>query len=202
MNPLPLDSRATGRLSRRAVIKVAAVGLLGSAAGAGGSALITRVSRATPSPYRFFSVPEADLLSAICEQIIPRDDAPGATDAGVIHFIDRQLVGRLARHQQTYRRGLDALRQTCLAEFKAPFTDLSPEQKLALLRRLEAGKTQKDFWSDPSAPQFFRLVVSHTMQGFYGPPRHGGNRGYTSYRMLGLDYPQVIGQNRPPRATS
>ena len=202
MNPLPLNSSATDCVSRRTAIKVAAVGLIGGAMGAGTSALITRVSREKSSPYRFFSVAEADLLSAICEQIIPGDDAPGATDAGVIHFIDHQLGGRLKRHQSTYRRGLESFRQTCLAEFKAPFTDLSPDQKLAVLRRLEAGKTQKDSWSDPSAPQFFRLVVSHTMQGFYGPPRHGGNRGYASYRMLGLDYPQVIGQNRPRRATS
>jgi gluconate 2-dehydrogenase gamma chain len=37
------------------------------------------------------------------------------------------------------------------------------------------------------------------MQGFYGSPRHGGNRDYLSYRMLGIDYPQVIGRNRPRR---
>ena len=34
------------------------------------------------------------------------------------------------------------------------------------------------------------------MQGFYGSPRHGGNRNYASYRMLGLEYPPVLGQNR------
>ena len=36
------------------------------------------------------------------------------------------------------------------------------------------------------------------MQGFYGSPRHGGNRNYVSYKMLGLEYPRVIGQNRYP----
>jgi gluconate 2-dehydrogenase gamma chain len=34
------------------------------------------------------------------------------------------------------------------------------------------------------------------MQGFYGSPRHGGNRDYVSYKMMKLDYPHVIGQNR------
>jgi gluconate 2-dehydrogenase gamma chain len=34
------------------------------------------------------------------------------------------------------------------------------------------------------------------MQGFYGSPRHGGNRNYVSYKMLGLEYPVVMGQNR------
>jgi gluconate 2-dehydrogenase gamma chain len=39
-------------------------------------------------------------------------------------------------------------------------------------------------------------VLDHTRQGFYGSPRHGGNRDYASYRMLGLAYPNLIGQNR------
>jgi gluconate 2-dehydrogenase gamma chain len=32
--------------------------------------------------------------------------------------------------------------------------------------------------------------------GFYGSPRHGGNKDYISYRMLGLDYPLIIGRNK------
>ena len=40
------------------------------------------------------------------------------------------------------------------------------------------------------------MIRDHTMQGFYGSPRHGGNKGYASYKMLGLEYPRVIGQNR------
>jgi gluconate 2-dehydrogenase gamma chain len=34
------------------------------------------------------------------------------------------------------------------------------------------------------------------MQGFYGSPRHGGNRGFVSFRMIGIDYPRIVGQNR------
>jgi len=29
-------------------------------------------------------------------------------------------------------------------------------------------------------------LVDHTIQGFYGGPRHGGNRDAVSWRMLGL----------------
>ena len=35
-----------------------------------------------------------------------------------------------------------------------------------------------------------------TMQVFYGAPRHGGNKNFMSYKMLGLDMPVVTGQNR------
>ena len=196
----PSNSNDTARVTRRDVMKLAAVGLIGGALGAGGTALLTRIARTAPSSFTFLTADEAVLLTAMCEQIIPHDDAPGATDAGVIHFIDRQLAGKLARHRQTYRRGLAAFRQTCLAEFQRAFEELGVEQKIAALTRLEAGTVPKELWRDTGAPQFFRLVVTHTMQGFYGPPRHGGNRGYASYRMLGVDYPQVIGQNRPRKA--
>jgi gluconate 2-dehydrogenase gamma chain len=34
------------------------------------------------------------------------------------------------------------------------------------------------------------------MQGYYGSPRHGGNKNFISYKMIGLDEPQIIGENR------
>jgi len=38
---------------------------------------------------------------------------------------------------------------------------------------------------------FFNLVRSHTFEGYYGSPRHGGNRDAVSWRMLGLAEPPV-----------
>ena len=38
------------------------------------------------------------------------------------------------------------------------------------------------------------MVVAHTMQGFYGSPRHGGNREAMSWRMLGVPDPPVRGR--------
>jgi gluconate 2-dehydrogenase gamma chain len=34
------------------------------------------------------------------------------------------------------------------------------------------------------------------MQGFYGDPRHGGNREGVSWKMLGLPYPPIRGRLR------
>ena len=48
---------------------------------------------------------------------------------------------------------------------------------------------------DLAQARFFNLVIRHSMQGFYGAPRHGGNRNYMSYRMMGLDFPLVVGRN-------
>lgn len=182
-------------VSRRTVLKLAAAGTLGAAVGVGASAGIAHWGRAAPAPCRFFSEAEARLLIAICEQIIPRDDTPGATDAGVIYYIDRQISGPLARCQQSYRLGLAAFGQTCLQVHKIPFEDMSFDQQTGALRLIESGQAPKELWPDLSQQAFFGLVLDHTRQGFYGSPRHGGNRNYASYRMLGLAYPNLIGRN-------
>lgn len=195
-SPLPPRSPA---LSRRTVVKLAAVTAVGAGLGAGGSAVLTRLGETAPPTYRFFTDAEAALVIELCEQIIPRDDTPGATDAGVIHFIDRQLATRLARHRKTYREALPALDQACRVIEKEPFTLLSAPRKIAFLTQVEAGKIPASASGGVALAPFFRQLVSHTMQGFYGSPKHGGNRDYVSYRMLGLDQPQVIGRNRHRR---
>jgi len=195
--PAPGDGPA---ISRRAALKLGLVGVLGAAVGAGSTAVIARLGRAARPRYRFFTDAEANLLIDICEQIIPRDDVPGATDTGAIRYIDRQLCGPLSRHQRAYRRGLESFRKTCLRTYKASFQELAPSLKIEALRSIERGEAPKELWDDPPAKGFFNLVLAHTMQSFYGSPRHGGNRDYASYRMLGLDYPQIVGQNRYRKA--
>jgi gluconate 2-dehydrogenase gamma chain len=187
-----------GGISRRVLLKMAAVGTLGVAAGAGAAAGLSHFTRTVPPAYRFFTEAEAALLIPICEQIIPRDDAPGATDAGVIYYIDRQVSTVLSRCQQDYRLGLESFRKTCLQCYKKDFEHLTFEQQTEALRLIESGRAPKELWEKTSQQSFFNLVLDHTRQGFYGSPRHGGNRDYASYRMLGLAYPNLIGQNRYP----
>ena len=58
------------------------------------------------NPWRCLSEDEARTLEAICERIIPADQDPGAAWAGVVTFIDRQLVGPYRKLRKTYRVGL------------------------------------------------------------------------------------------------
>ena len=64
---------------------------------------------------------------------------------------------------------------------------------------MESGRAPRECWTNPASGEFFHLVREHTMQGFYGSPRHGGNRNYCSYKMIGLEYPRIMGQNRYPK---
>jgi gluconate 2-dehydrogenase gamma chain len=88
------------------------------------------------------------------------------------------------------------LESTSQQKFKKPFGELAWDEQTTILESLESGQVNKALWPTVSPQYFFRLVRDHTMQGFYGSPRHGGNKNYLSYKMLELDYPHIIGQNR------
>jgi gluconate 2-dehydrogenase gamma chain len=175
------------KLTRRRFIQLTA-----SVAAAGPVISCTQAT----SPWRFLTPDEARTLEAICGQIVPTDQDPGAKEANVVNFIDRQLVGYLQRHQKAYREGLAGVDQTSLALRGARFAELIPEKQLAVLLALEKGEAAGEIWKRRSARSFFALVVNHTMQGYYGDPRHGGNRNGASWRMLGLPYPPVRGRQQ------
>ncbi len=171
--------------SRRDAIKVASLAVGGALAG--GGRLLAAGDDASAGKWHFFTPEEARLVEAVAEQIIPADKDPGAKDAGVVYFIDRQLVGPYARYQAVYRDGLRNLQATCRKEFKKPFEDLAWDNQTKILASLEAGRGPKQLWKSPSGSEFFHLVLGHTMQGFYGSPRHGGNRNFVSFKMLGIE---------------
>lgn len=165
------------------------------AAAATGSGAACTVIR---SPWRFLTVDEARTLAAICDQIIPPDQDPGAAWAGVVNYIDVQLCGPFKHLRKTYRQGIAAVEGSSRALFGASFADLASAQQIELLTKMEEGRVPGDSWKQVSPPEFFGLLVDHTMQGFYGDPRHGGNRDRTSWKMLGVPYPPIRG--RVPRS--
>lgn len=172
-------------LSRREFVKLAA-----AAAAASGAASCTGVR----SPWRFLRINEARTLAAICDQLIPPDTDPGADWARVVNFIDLQLCGPYRHLRATYREGIGCVDQMALAQFGKVYATLAGEQQFQLLAALEKGEAPNEIWKTVAPRQFFEMVLSHTMQGFYGDPRHGGNRSRASWKMVGLTYPPVRGR--------
>ena len=64
-------------------------------------------SSATVGHARFYlTQPEARFLDAAVARLIPADElGPGAKEAGVTCFIDRQLAGAWGTHSRNYRLG-------------------------------------------------------------------------------------------------
>ena len=109
-------------------------------------------------------------------------------------YIDRQLAKAYQRHAEAYRAGLAKTDEISRATFGKDLADLSIDQRFEICKKLETEQRP-----------FFDLVLGHTMQGFYGNPRHGGNRDYVSWRMLGVSPVPIRGRNlyelQPPRQT-
>ena len=175
-------------VDRRDFIKITGVGV--------GGMILTSSCSHSGGKWRFFSDDEALCVAAITEQIIPADEDAGAGEANVINYIDKQLSGFFAGYQQTYRRGILGVQQTSTLMFGNKFETLAWEKQTDILKSLESGNAQGDIWKHDSSQTFFELIRDHTMQGFYGSPRHGGNKRYVSFKMIGIDYPRIYGQNR------
>jgi hypothetical protein len=57
-------------------------------------------------PLLYFTEAEAHAVSAACARIFPSDESgPGATEANVIVYIDRQLAGPWGRDKYRYTKG-------------------------------------------------------------------------------------------------
>jgi gluconate 2-dehydrogenase gamma chain len=163
-----------------------------------GTLLLASCGKKVHSKYRSFTDAEALTVIALSEQIVPADEDPGATDAGVIHFIDRQLGERgfYTKELSHYQKGVASLNACCAKLHGARFEALDFDAQYALLKKVEMGKAGDKAWKLADQKKFFKMILTHTMQGFYGSPRHGGNKNYVSYTMMGIEYPLVIGQNR------
>jgi gluconate 2-dehydrogenase gamma chain len=145
-------------------------------------------------PAAAFTIEQRRLVEAVADQIVPPDQDPGGKAAGVADFIDLQLQGPYARYAAAYREGLARLEETTRRLRHGAFVDLSFDEQTAVLTAVETGQVPPGIWPPGEASRFFRLICDHCMQGYYGSPRHGGNRGAASWKMLKLDYPQVAGR--------
>jgi gluconate 2-dehydrogenase gamma chain len=145
-------------------------------------------------PLRFFTQDEAMIVAAASARIFPTDDSgPGAREAGVVIYIDRQLAGpygrdrhrythgpfeegvpeqgyqREANPQQVYRAALKNL---------IGFDRLSPAEKDQALTKIED-------------TDFFTLLRRHTIEGMFCDPVHGGNADMIGWQLIGYPGPRM-----------
>ncbi len=148
-----------------------------------GAVCITGCSWRNSSRWEFLSNAQAETLAALADQIIPEDDFPSASQAGVVVYIDRQLMGPYRRHRGAYQGGIESADQ-----ISRKFCGVALAQARPTMRQEVVSALAERF------REFFEMVREHTMEGYYGSPRHGGNRDAVSWRMLGLKEPPLRGR--------
>jgi gluconate 2-dehydrogenase gamma chain len=145
-------------------------------------------------PLRFFTAAEARVVAAACARIFPSDESgPGANEAGVVIYVDRQLAGPYGRDKYRYTKG--------------PFHESAPEhgyqgkatpreiyrQGIALLgdfTKLPASKQDEALRAIESST-FFQMLRTHTIEGMFSDPMHGGNAGLIGWQLIGFPGPRM-----------
>lgn len=129
-----------------------------------------------PAAFSAFGAAEAAEISAIANQIIPSGGSPGASEAGVIYFIDRALATFDAGKRDLYRKGLQDTEQKRAELFPGSksIAELSGDQQIRLLHAIET-------------TDFFEQVRTHTIMGFFGNPSYGGNRDLVGWKLIAFE---------------
>jgi gluconate 2-dehydrogenase gamma chain len=163
---------------------------------------------AVPDVYTFFTPAEAAFVEAAVARLIPADDlGPGAREAGVPVFIDRQLSGTYGTGGKWYTQGPWGestreqgyqlplmprdLYRLCIEQIdtrvrkdkNAPFIRLSAADQDAVLASIQKGEL-----TIPGVPvaEFFNMLLGNTIEGFFADPVYGGNRNKAGWRLVGF----------------
>lgn len=128
--------------------------------------------------YENITTAEAREIIAITARILPTTETPGATEAGVVYFIDKAFGTFLANATVPSRAMLADFQSGVAAAFPGAqlFSDLSESDQDTYLVRNE--KTP-----------FFGGIRFLTMAGVFGMSKYGGNRDNVGWKLVGMDGP-------------
>jgi len=125
---------------------------------------------------------QAALVEAAAARIFPTTDTPGATEAGVVNYVDRALAEAYPGLLSLYLSGCRALAGESKRRYGVDFLKARPDQQDDLLTAFEAGGVD----GFPKAKEFFGTLRDHTMEGVLGEPAYGGNRDLVGWKLVGF----------------
>lgn len=201
------DAPDFGRLGRRSFLGVALGGT--AFAGLGGVALAQEDAPPLDQVERqYFTADEWAMMLALCDTLIPAEgDGPGALEARVPVFIDRQMVDHWGTAERwymegpfqpdadplhgfqspltpaaIYRQGLAHFNQWCSQTKHAAFADLDADARHEAVDALMNQKTDLP----PELRDFPDFLLLNTKQGYLSDPLHGGNHGMQAWSYIGF----------------
>jgi hypothetical protein len=132
-------------------------------------------ARVEQVPFRTLTEPEAKVLEALGETLLPK-----SAEAGIAHYIDHQLsgppgdsmlmlkyLGVAPPFAEFYRTGLTGIESAAHAAYGKSLVDLDAHQGAALVSSLASGSPVKG-WSGPPAGLFYFTLRSDAIDTVYG----------------------------------
>jgi gluconate 2-dehydrogenase gamma chain len=146
-------------------------------------------------PLRFFTQAEALIVAAAASRIFPSDEAgPGAKEAAVVIYIDRQLAGPWGRDRHRYTQ--EPFEETAASEFGYQGKATPRQIYRQALRGLSgfdqlAPAKQDEKLREIESTLFFSLLRSNTIEGMFCDPAHGGNADMVGWQLIGFPGPRM-----------
>jgi gluconate 2-dehydrogenase gamma chain len=162
--------------------------------------------------FAYLNAAEVDFLNAALDRLIPSDAlGPGAREAGVVVFIDRQLAGDYGRASQSYMQGpfasgtpsqgnqiemtpavlyrslIEKIDAHCQTQFGKRFAALAGGAQDELLHAAEKGTLALD---GVPIQHFFQVLWQNTQEGYFADPLYGGNQGFAGWMLVGYPGPR------------
>jgi hypothetical protein len=167
----------SNEISRRDAIQRVTV-LLGGVALVDGDTILAAMPDAaaqvatTARGVGTFTATDVAFLDEVADTILPATSTPGAKAAHTGAFMALMVTDAYTpRNQQVFRDGMRRIEEACQREYSAPFVQARPEQRLALLQRLDAERqVEVDAAPSPSpeAPvHYFRLMKELALLGYF-----------------------------------
>ena len=145
-------------------------------------------------PLRFFDEAEALIVAAAASRIFPSDESgPGAKEAAVVIYIDRQLAGPYGRDRHRYTHGpFESGAPELGYQGKATPAEIYREalKGLSGFDRLDPAGQDK-ILTQMESSLFFSLLRQHTIEGMFCDPIHGGNANMIGWQLTGFPGPQM-----------
>lgn len=137
------DTPKVQSLTRRGVIAAGAaagVATLSKVPGLGGPSVAgaTAVAVGDGSTWqpKFLSSQQVELMSRICDLILPATETPGALDTGADEYIDLSLSLADSADQLRFLGGLSWMEERSAELHEKRFVELAQDQQIALLREI------------------------------------------------------------------
>jgi gluconate 2-dehydrogenase gamma chain len=146
-------------------------------------------------PLRFLSEAEALIVAAAASRIFPSDETgPGAREAGVAVYIDRQLAGPWGRDRHRYTH--EPFEEDVPAEFgyqgRATPREIYRQALKGLKGLDDLGPAEQDQkLTEIEASLFFSLLRRNTIEGMFCDPMHGGNIDMVGWQLIGFPGPRM-----------
>ncbi|HVS68837.1 MAG TPA: gluconate 2-dehydrogenase subunit 3 family protein, partial [Mycobacteriales bacterium] len=170
-----------------------------------GAAPVADAATKRPPAFRFFTKHEAAVVKAAAARLVPGPnddpteklyDSPGATEAGVVHYIDHMLAAFSFKVPKIFAGGPWSDRHGGDENYLKHFVPLAPRQRVAWKKRIHqlqgayrkavkqldaaAGgnfatastSTQDQVLTDLGDVR--DLIFGHTIEGMYSVPEYGG----------------------------